>query len=242
MTARRQIGHDGTMAGLLDRVMYDETQAARLLNVPPSTLHWWLEGRDHHRPVLRTDPTGGRELTWGEFVEARYVAAYRRMHGVKLQDIREFVEELRAETGMRYPLATQQPWIGPGRRLLLDAQAHTKLDPDLWSAYEPASGQVLLTAPAQSFLNVVVFDDVKDIDVKDITVARRLRPAGPGSPVVIDPDLRGGLASVKGIATSVIDELVGAGDSVEGVSEDFGLELDLTIAALDYERTLRLAA
>ena len=33
---------DGT---LLEREMYAEAGAARLLNVAPSTLHYWLEGR-----------------------------------------------------------------------------------------------------------------------------------------------------------------------------------------------------
>jgi hypothetical protein len=29
---------------VLDRELYDEALAARPLRVPPSTLHWWLEG------------------------------------------------------------------------------------------------------------------------------------------------------------------------------------------------------
>jgi hypothetical protein len=31
---------------ILDREMYNESVAARLLRVAPSTLHWWLEGRE----------------------------------------------------------------------------------------------------------------------------------------------------------------------------------------------------
>jgi hypothetical protein len=30
---------------ILEREMYTETTAARLLRVAPSPLHWWLEGR-----------------------------------------------------------------------------------------------------------------------------------------------------------------------------------------------------
>jgi hypothetical protein len=30
---------------ILEREMYTEAAAARLLRVAPSTLHWWLEGR-----------------------------------------------------------------------------------------------------------------------------------------------------------------------------------------------------
>lgn len=217
--------------------MYDYAQAAHLLNMSPSTLRWWADGREGYRPVLREVATGSSVLTWGEFVEARYVRAYRKDHGVSLQHIRAFIDRLRQDTGARHPLATEKPWVGPGRRLLLEAQLGSELEPDLWSVVEAVSGQIMLTPPAQSFLDVVEFDSVEDD-----AVVRRLRPAGATSPVVIDPNLRAGLASVNGIATSVIKELVDAGDAIEAVAADYGLDMSDTIAALDYERTLAVAA
>lgn len=225
-------GQNDVVSDLLGRPMYDCHQAAHLLAMSASTLHWWLEGRGaDYRPVLRESATGSRVLTWGEFVEARYVRAYRKDHGVSLQRIRAFIDRLREETRSPHPLATEKPWVGPGRRLLLSAQRD--LEPDLWSVYEPSTGQYLLTAPAQSYLAVVEFDTVEDT-----SIVRRLRPAGRSSPVVIDPELRAGLASVGGISTSAIRELVEAGEAIETVAEDYGLDLDDTIAALDFERTL----
>ena len=57
---------------ILDREMYTEAAAARLLRVAPSTLHWWLEGRPpRYRPVIRVEPTGSRNVTWAEFVRGR---------------------------------------------------------------------------------------------------------------------------------------------------------------------------
>jgi len=48
---------------ILDREMYTEAAAARLLRVAPSTLHWWLEGRPpRYRPVIRVEPTGSRNV------------------------------------------------------------------------------------------------------------------------------------------------------------------------------------
>jgi hypothetical protein len=38
------IGHDQSMEKILDRELYSEAEAARLLRLAPSTLHWWLEG------------------------------------------------------------------------------------------------------------------------------------------------------------------------------------------------------
>ena len=46
---------------------------------------YWLEGgvrRCHqYPPVIRTEPTGSKFVTWGEFIEARYLADYRRRRG-----------------------------------------------------------------------------------------------------------------------------------------------------------------
>ncbi len=48
---------------LLEREMYAEAEAARLLDVAPGTLHYWLEGKTGragkvHRPVIRQEPKG----------------------------------------------------------------------------------------------------------------------------------------------------------------------------------------
>lgn len=74
---------------ILEREMYTEAAAARLLRVAPSTLHWWLEGRPpRYRPVIRPEPTGSRHVTWAEFVEAGLLRSYRREHDVPLRELR----------------------------------------------------------------------------------------------------------------------------------------------------------
>ena len=62
------------MVSVLERDIFSEAEAARLLRVPQSTLHYWLEGGDRrgrsYKPVLRNEPRGARSVTWAEFVEA----------------------------------------------------------------------------------------------------------------------------------------------------------------------------
>ena len=64
--------------------MYAEAEAAWLLDVAPSTLHYWLEGKTGragkvHRPVIRKEPQGtGAPVTWAEFVEAGLLRQCRR--------------------------------------------------------------------------------------------------------------------------------------------------------------------
>jgi uncharacterized protein (DUF433 family) len=225
---------------LLNQPLYDEVLAASVLDMSRSTLHWWLEGGErngrHYDPVLRPHPTGSKEVTWGELVEARYLRAYRRELGVKLGSLRAFIGYLRESLGVPYPLAHARPWVGADRHLLVAAQSETELDPDLWVAYEPPTGVVLLTAPAESFLQRVEFDQ------NDEGIVIRLRPAGQDSPVVIDPEIRFGSPSVSGVPTETLDEMVRAGDSVESVASGYGLILDDVVAALEYERLRRRQA
>jgi uncharacterized protein (DUF433 family) len=226
---------------LLDRPLYDETLAAQVLKLSPSTLHWWLEGGIRngrfYEPVLRRTPTGQHVVTWGEVVEARYLREYRRTLGVRLSKLRAFIAYLRDELDVPYPLASARPWVGAGRRLFVDAQMSADLPPELWACVEPHTGVMLLTHPAESFLERVEFDD----DQEGFVV--RLWPAGRESPVVIDPEVRFGTPSVRGIPTEVLAEQVVAGDSIESVSADFNLDLTDVIAALSYENhQLRSAA
>jgi hypothetical protein len=111
--------------------MYTEAAAARLPRVAPSTLHWWLEGRPpRYRPVIRVEPTGSRNVTWAEVVEAGLLRSYRRDHDVPLKELRDFIDRLRDEYEVPYPLADRHPFVGSGRRLLIDVQGRSRLDPE----------------------------------------------------------------------------------------------------------------
>lgn len=226
---------------VLDREIYDEVLASQILRVPQSTLHWWLEGGERrgrqYEPVLRVAPTGSRTVTWGEFVEARYLREYRRKLLVPLPELRAFIAVLREKVGVTYPLATARPWVGPGRRLLLEAEREAGLDPDLWPCVEPATGAVPLLLPgAQAFYDRVEFEDAED------GVALRVWPLGRHERLVIDPTVRFGQPAIKGIPTEALAGQVRAGDSIEAVAEDFDLSLDDVMAALRYEQAEEVAA
>lgn len=80
-------------ASVLDREMFTEAEAARLLRVPQRTLNYWLEGGEVrgrvYRPVIRTEPRGGHAaVTWAEFVEAGLLREYRQTHRVPMGELR----------------------------------------------------------------------------------------------------------------------------------------------------------
>jgi uncharacterized protein (DUF433 family) len=216
----------------LHREIYALPQAARLLQVPSATLQWWLEGgaRQGHDypPVLRVEPTGSKMVTWGEFVEAGYLREYRRTHRVPLHHLRRFIELLRERQGVPYPLAHYRPFVGEGRKLVLELQKEAGLPADLWLVV-PVSDQIVLLPSAETFLSKVVFSD------DDEAWAERIHPNGKASPVVLDPEYSFGEPTVRGIRTEPLAELVEAGEPMDAVATQFGIGLADLKAALSYE-------
>lgn len=218
---------------ILHRRVMGAREAARQLQIPASTLWHWLEGGvrgdTRYEPVLRPEPTGEKDVTWGEIVEARYLRAYRRDHSVSMQRLRPFIARLRQEFGVPYPLAHFKPYVDTGRRLLLAAQEEAGLPEELRAVWEVKTGQLVLASAVEEFLARVDFADAGERE------AQRIHPAGRNSPVVIDPRVASGAASVNGIRTEAIAELVEAEVPVEAVAADFGLPLSAVKAAVSYE-------
>ena len=224
-----------TATGDLDRELYPVGEAARLLRVPPSTLRWWLEGRvvraKQYPPVIREEASGSGLVTWGEFVEAGYLKEYRSRN-VPLPELRRFIDELRRELHVRYPLAHLQPFVSAHRRLVLEAQRIAGVPPEFGLVLEVTSGQLLLGRAAESFIEHVEFSEDGEHS------AVRVFPAGKTSPVVIDPRRSFGAPSIRGIRTDALAELIGAGEPPEGVAQDFDLPVELVKAAVAYEWTM----
>jgi hypothetical protein len=148
------------MTTVLDREMYTEAGAARLLRVAPATLHYWLEGgtrrNKNYKPVIRDVATGSKSVTWAEFVEAGLLRQYRRQHNVPMGELRSFIDRLRDRMGLPYPLAHYRPYVG-NRQLIFEAQSEAKLGPEFALVAE-VSGQYVLTSPSQEFFERVTWE------------------------------------------------------------------------------------
>jgi uncharacterized protein (DUF433 family) len=219
---------------ILDREMYTEAAAARLLRIAPSTLHWWLEGRPpRYRPVIRVEPTGSRNVTWAEFVEAGLLRSYRRDHDVPLKELRDFIDRLRDEYRVPYPLADRRPFVGSGRRLLIDLQGRSQLDPE-FCLVAVANGQIVLTAAGEEFY--------ERVDWSGDEPASWRPHEDPVSPIRVNPLVRFGLPAVGGISTEAIAGELDGGASLEEVADDFGLDIDAVRWAQSYELSQHAAA
>lgn len=211
---------------ILERRLYEIRDAAHILGLAPSTMRYWLEGDAEHDPVLREQPRGDSTVSWGEFVEAGLLRAYRARR-VSLQHLRLVIDRLRSEFDTPYPLATYKPFIAANRRLVLDAQHAAGLADEDGLVWEIASGQTVIRDSIANYLQTVEFDEHEH--------ARRVFPAGRRSPVVIDPDRSFGDTTIQGIRTEILREQVEGGEAIDQVGEDFGLTPAQVKAALAWE-------
>ena len=224
---------NATVVSILERPVYGIAEAAGLLGLRPDRARAWLDGYKRHDirypPVIRHASTGDDIVTWGEFVELGYLREYRRC-GVPLQRLRPVIEELRREFSTPYPLATVRPYV-MGRELVLEVQERNDL-PAAIAIVIRSGQQVMLTDIASRFFRKVEVDPGGN-DV------RRLHPAGPASPVVIDPLVRFGRPVVDGVATERLWELFDAGESIEQIAHGYEMQPELIRAAVAYEEQLR---
>jgi len=218
---------------LLNREMYTLQEAARLLSMSPTTLMWWLDGGQRrgktYPPVVRPEATGLRTVTWAEFVEAGLLRQYRN-HDVPLGELRLFIEQLRKEFDAPYPLAHIHPLIGHGRKLVMQAQEATGLEPDLCLVAAVSHDQLVLTPPADAYLTRVDWED---------DVAAGWRPHDdPKSPVRISPTVRYGRPAVGGISTRVLWEHLDGGEGFDEVARQFDLAVSDVRWAHAYETSV----
>jgi uncharacterized protein (DUF433 family) len=149
-----------------------------------------------------------------------------------MAELREFIDLLRTNFDVPYPLADRRPWVS-GRDLVYEAQERSKLDPEFWIVSN-VGGQLLLLPPGDEFYRRVTWSP-------DGTPAA-WRPAdNERSTVVIDPARRFGKPSVAGISTEVIWEHSSVGEDEDEIALSFGLSLTDVRWALSYETARRAA-
>jgi uncharacterized protein (DUF433 family) len=220
--------------------MYSEAEAARLLRVPPSTLNYWLEGgrrrNKTYEPVIREQPKGGHPpVTWAEFVECTWLRQYRRVDGVPMAELRAFISLLRKRYQVPYPLAHFKPFANQGQLVIVrEIQDAAGLDPEFCLVAE-ASGQLVLTAPAQAYVRRIDWDQELDIPIAWSPHEDR------DSPVRVNPGVRFGRPSIHGISTEALWEQVEDGMEASEVARDYSLSVSDVRWAVSYEAATRAA-
>lgn len=222
---------------LLSRPVYGLAQVDALLSLRPGTAHRWIDGYSRagrsYPPVVREVSTGDEAVTWGEFVESRFLAQFRDA-GVPLIKMRPAIEVLRDQLQTNYPLASSRTWLDiDGRELVWRVQDEVGLERPL-ALVVVRTGQTILdwSPHAEAFRRSIEWTSGGN---GDGCQPRLVHPDVDLDQVAIDP-LRGfGEPVVRNVRTEVIVELFRAGEAPEGIAEAYELGREAVLQALRYE-------
>lgn len=227
----------GNVVQLLDRRVYSFPQIDRILGLHNGTSARWIDGYERagrfYQPVVRPDHTADDVATWGEFVECRLLSEYRDA-GVTLQRMRPAVDRLRELTGSPYPLASAQLWLAAeGRELVAQVQDDVQLSNKLSLVVLRSGQHVLDWTPRASRFRSSIRWSGQGVDSSPVSII----PDDDNPEIEIDPERGYGDPVIKGrsVTTSVIRELVQAGEPIESIAESYEVERSQVEAALRYE-------
>jgi len=202
---------------------YSVAEAARYSEAKPQTIGYWFRGGQTSPPTLPRRKAGER-LNYFEAVEVAFVAVFRS-YGVRLKNLRTARAYFQALLQTEYPFAAQR-FYTEGTRILQE-----------WGDLQELS----------EFTEVIIGDEQGQLAWAGLLgekfetfdyergLALRWHVAGRSSPVQIDPRVSFGAPSVRGIPTWAIRGRKQAGESVEEICDDFGLEDHEVIAGLEFE-------
>ena len=224
--------------------LYTVAEAARIVDVPPTTLATWAKGY-LRRPLGRAEVSGSPLITYvapdrqGEpsipfvgLAETLVLAAVRRS-GVSMQRIRPALLELQRELGLEHALASRKLYTD-GADLLFDYGESRRDTPEGRSVLNLVvirSGQRVFTEVIEAYLRRIEYAD--DGYPRLIHV-----PAYEHAEVVVDP-MRAFGAPVFERGGARVEDVLGrfwAGESLDELPDEFG------VPAGQLEDVLRVAS
>jgi uncharacterized protein (DUF433 family) len=195
------------------------TETARHLQMPESTLYYWLAERAAGEPLVhRVTPEkrGWPSVPFIAVVEA-YVLRSLRDLGLKKSKIRAAVEQVRHEFNTPYGLATQ--------RIATDGV-------DIFTQYN--DGEWERTHDAQRPFNEIIKDYLHYItwDPDESPTRLTLPHYGGVAPVIIDPRFGWGAPVVESnkVQVDMVVSLWRSGESLDVVAREYGLTRDVAEA------------
>ena len=202
---------------------YTSAETARYAKTRAQTVGYWFRGGASVGPTLpRRRP--GERLNYLEAVEVAFVAAFRSF-GVRLRNLREAHAYFQAMLKTEYPFAVER-FRTEGTHVLKE-----------WG----------VRAETSEFTEVLVGDEHGQLAWAELLsrkfhefdyendLAIRWHVAGRRSPIQIDPRVAFGAPSVRGVPTWALRGRRSAGESVEEISQVFGLEETEVRAGLTFE-------
>ena len=213
---------------------YTFLEAARYLGIPPATLRYWVLGPGFGRgnesaasqPLIHTPAGAKNRLSFNNLVEAHVLRALRTVHLVKMAAVRDALSFAEEALGID--------------RLLLRDELRTSGQEIL---LERLGQLISLSKSGQLALRRILAEYLKRVERDESALPFRLYPLPPGwsqqrKTIVIDPRISFGRPTIagSGISTEALISRIDAGETVDALAEDYGLETAQIHDAVLYEK------
>lgn len=217
-----------------DEPVYTIPEAARYLRIPVATLRSWVLGRQYPRqdsqayfePLIKLPEPQYNQLSFHNLVESHLLRALRRVHQIRIADIRVAFEIAGKQFGVDRLLLSKD--------LLLNSQTRDLL-------IERYGELINLSLGGQLAMKAILYEYLERVEW-DLKMPVRLFPiygerAGH-KVIVIDPLISFGrpVISSKKISTSVIAERIDSGESPQSIADDYDLRPQEVMEAVFYEK------
>ncbi|MCK9283893.1 MAG: DUF433 domain-containing protein [Rhodocyclaceae bacterium] len=223
---------------IFDQPAYNASEAARILNLPVSTLKAWCFGQSGHnrkgaptdfRPVIRPADAKARLLSFANLCELHVLSAIRRQYKIPLPKVRDSVDYVRKELNSARPFIDRQ-FMTNGIELLVEHAG--KLLAVSRQGQEAMRGEFELALAR-------IERNRDGMPIRLFPFSRTsLKSAEQPKSVVIDPRLSFGrpVISSAAVPTRIIADRFQAGDSMNEMAEDYGVGEAEIEEALRFER------
>jgi uncharacterized protein (DUF433 family) len=212
---------------------YSFKRASHVMRVHPNTVRWWFyrqrgEARGRAQGLVPAHRKGD-PLSYYELVEAAFVSAFRKA-GVKPRAIRAARKYLVRHFGTNHPFSTVDLQTD-GVRIFHDLEGEVPGLEGLVKVEASMQGQERVIDPISDLLYQFDYDQVLELTV-------RWFPRGKEVPIVVDPRIRFGDATLfgTGVSTWAIWERHQGGESVDDLADDYEISPALIERAIEFER------
>lgn len=214
-----------------ERPRYSLGQAARYVQLSPTTLRSWVAGRSYltsegsrySEPLIIRPVPGDPRLSFSNLREAHVLRALRTKHDVSMSAVRAALDYAAEELNIKRLLLSRELMADAGSLFIERLGQLIDLS---------RSGQIALKEMLDGHLNRIQWEPLR---LFPVVAARGL--SGPRI-VGIDPQVSFGRPFIvgKGVRTSTIVERLDAGEGREVVAADYDLSDDEMNEAILYER------
>jgi uncharacterized protein (DUF433 family) len=211
--------------------VYTASEAARYLQLPPSTVRAWTFGQPSSarnqtrafQSVIRVASRDARRLSFLNLIELLVLAAIRRKHSVSLPQVRSALRFLERRFPSAHPLANHQ-FQTNGADLFIEKFGEI--------LNVSRDGQVEMRELLEAYLHCVE-RDARGVPVKLYLPSLKSSSVERGV-IVIDPHVSLGrpVLDGTGIRTEIIVDRFRAGEPIDSLASDYGRSRDEIEAVL----------